>query len=154
LACHEQLVRDWVAVSLATYLSALNTLAEEGPDRVYAVNGRYAHLRAVFRACQARGVDCHLYDRGGALDRYWVVANRMPHNLAEYQAEAEVNWAKAALPEREAVGAQFYEQRAKGVEQGWFSFVTEQKQGCLPDDWDPSRRNVAVFVSSEFEFAM
>src|SRR5262249_53771674 len=94
LASREQMVRDWIAVSLSAYLSALNTLAEERPDRVYVVNGRYAYLRAVFRACQARGVDCHLYDRGGALDRYWVVANRMPHNLAEYQAEAEENWAK------------------------------------------------------------
>jgi hypothetical protein len=152
LAPHEQLIRDWLAVSLAAYLSVLNMLAEERPDVVYVASGRYTYLRAIFEACQARGVECRIYDRGGAKDRYWVVANRLPHDLAAFQAEAEECWARAASPEREEIGARFFEERVRGVEQQWFSFITHQNPGLLPDGWDPSRRNVAVFLSSEFEY--
>ncbi len=152
LAAHEQVIRDWIAVSLATYLSAVNMIAEERPDLVYVVNGRYTYLRAVFEACRGQGVDCRVYDRGGAKDRYWMVANRMPHDLAAFQAEAEELWARAASPGREEVGARFFEERVQGIAQHWFSYVTGQNPGLLPEDWDPSRRNVAVFLSSEFEY--
>jgi hypothetical protein len=77
----------------------------------------------------------------------------MPHDLEVYQRSMEKLWNQADPEEREAVGASLFEEKAKGIERQWYSYVTEQKKGQLPDGWDPACRNIAVFMSSEFEYA-
>jgi hypothetical protein len=153
LAMMRQRVDDWIGVSLAAYLSTLNTLEAEKPDRVYVMNGRWSYARAVLRACQLKGVECHLHERGGDLNRYIVVVNRLPHEIAGSVASIEDLWRMGEVEAREAIGATFFEEKAKGIERQWFSFVAEQKQNQLPAEWDPARRNIAVFTTSEFEHA-
>jgi hypothetical protein len=150
---YREQVRDWIGVSLAAYLSTLNTLDTEKPDRVYVLNGRWGYTRAVLRACQRKGVDCHCHDRGGDLDRFLLIPNRLLHEIAGYEADIEAAWQKADPATREQIGSTFFEEKARGIERQWHSYVTGQKQGQLPEDWDPKRRNIAVFLGSEFEYA-
>jgi hypothetical protein len=150
---HGPRVREWLGVSLAAFLSARNILDEEKPDRVYVMNGRWSYTRAVLRACQERKIDCYLHERGGDRNRYWLSANVLPHELKPYHESVKKVWAAGDPAERESIGGALFEEKAKGVERQWHSFVTDQKKGKMPDGWDPARRNVAVFMSSEFEFA-
>ena len=46
----------------------------------------------------------------------------------------------------------WFHQRAAGVAQNWVSFVAQQQQEQLPANWDPDRRNLVFFCSSEDEF--
>jgi hypothetical protein len=110
-------------------------------------------MRAVLRACQARKIECRLHERGGDTNRYWIVVNRLPHEIAGSAASIEDVWRNGRSPEREALGRSFFEEKAQGIERQWTSFVADQKRELLPADWNPARRNVAVFMSSEFEFA-
>jgi hypothetical protein len=146
-------VNDWIGVTLAAYLSTLNMLTSERPDRVYVINGRWCYTRAVLRACQARGVPCFCHDRGGDLGRYLLVESRLLHEIAGHTAAIEKCWGLANPADREVIGGEFFKGKAKGIERQWFSFVEGQKQGELPQDWSDSRRNIAVFMTSEFEFA-
>src|SRR5262249_12941021 len=109
-------VRDWLAVCLSTYLSALNILDEEKPDRVDVINGRLAYTRAILRACQAKGIDCFVHDFAGDYTRYWIMPNAMPHEIMPYHASIEEVWARAAPGEREAIGCKYFEDKAKGKE--------------------------------------
>jgi hypothetical protein len=150
---HGQMVRDWVGVSVAVYVSTLNILAKEKPDRVYVMNGRWGYTRAVLRACQQKGVDCICHEMGGDAGRILLVANRLPHDIAGHTRDVEELWLTAEPAERAQVGATYFEEKAKGIERNWYSFVADQHHGRLPADWTDARHNVAVFMSSEFEFA-
>jgi capsule polysaccharide modification protein KpsS len=40
----------------------------------------------------------------------------------------------------------------RGKEQGWVSFVKEQKKDLLPEGWSPLKHNIAIFNTSEDEY--
>ena len=137
----------------SVYYSMRRRLREEQVDRVYVFNGRHAPMRAAFRACQAEGVECLLHERGNDFRHYELYRNAMPHDCDYFIQQAELAWDQAAgRAEAESVGAGWFDDRSQGIEQVGVSFIKGQKQGQLPRNWDPQRRNVAVFVSSENEF--
>jgi hypothetical protein len=150
---HAQLVRDWIVVCLATYLSALNILKEERPDRVYAQNGRVGYLRAILRACQARGTDCYIHDAGSVIEHYALVVNRLLHEIAPTHVSIEETWSQADPATREAIGRRFFEERAKGIGGQWSQYTRDQDLSLLPEGFDRSRRNIALFMGSEYEYA-
>ena len=90
---------------------------------------------------------------GGICGDDLLVANRLPHEIAGSSASIEEVWREGDSAEREALGTNFFEDKAHGIERQWFSFVAGQTPEQLPDGWDPCRRNIAVFTTSEFEHA-
>jgi hypothetical protein len=42
--------------------------------------------------------------------------------------------------------------RRAGAAQGWKSYIRGQERGLLPSGWDPGKRNIVVFNSSQDEF--
>ena len=146
-----QQISDWIGVSLATYLSVLNTLEDERPDCVYVFNGRRTYYRAVLRACQAKNVDYACHDGHRNLSRHTLVKNRLIHNIAGHCAEIEEVWQKGDPATRFETGSAFFEDQHKGRD--LFKFAQSQQHGVLPETWNPERRNVCIFPGSEFEFA-
>lgn len=147
-------VRSIAMSALAVFRSVQNYLEANDVDRVYAYNGRHAPVRAVLRACQSRQVDCFLHERGHSLDHYAVYQNHLPHNLSCMEQRIRQQWALAADDlDRESRASEFFIQRANGVVQWWRSFIDGQEEDLLPEDWDPGRRNIAIFTSSQDEFA-
>ncbi len=149
------LVARLLVSSFAVYCSIKKLLRATPVDRMYVFNGRFAPLRAALRACQSLGVDCYAHDRGCDLNHYATYRNTTPHDLDYIDAEIRSAWSRAASyqDERERLGSAFFLERSKGIEQNWFTFVKRQQQGVLPANWDPARENIAVFTSSEDEFA-
>jgi hypothetical protein len=77
----------------------------------------------------------------------------MPHDLAYADRQIKRLWQEAeGQPNRTETAERFYSDRSKGVVQSWYSFVTSQEAGRLPAGWDPAKRNIAIFNSSEDEF--
>jgi hypothetical protein len=149
--------RDEVAVEVATayyvYLAVRHVLREVRPDRMYLFNGRFSAVLPALNACEELGIPYWTHERGGSLDLYWVVRCTMPHDLESAHREILALW--AAHPEEEArrLGAKFYIDRRERVEHSWYSYTTDQRAGALPDGFDRSRTNIAIFNTTLEEFA-
>ncbi len=153
-AQHETMARNLAVGTMSAFYSLRNVLAAEPVDRVYVQGGRFSEVRAVLRACQQRGVECLVTEVGSTINRYEIYENSYFHNLAYIEKDMWRYWNQAADPaERERVADHFYQSRTQGVEWDFYSFVASQKQGLLPPDFDPEQHNVAIFNSSEDEFA-
>lgn len=124
-------------------------------DRVYIFNGRFAESRVVLRLCQQLKVDCYVHERGADFHRYSLSKNTFPHDISYKKADIEQHWLASELSEQEklSIAFDFYQSRAIGKEQSWYSFVAAQENARLPDNWEPSKKNIVIFTSSEDEYA-
>jgi hypothetical protein len=57
------------------------------------------------------------------------------------------------MPEREKIASQFYLDNLDAVSHTWFAYTKDQKRDLLPEDWNEKKNNIAIFISSEDEFA-
>ncbi len=153
LIAYRETLNDFLISAWQTYEQTLAFLQANSIDRVYAFNGRFAPLRGALRACQKLKVDCFLHERGCDGDHYQVFKNHLPHDIAAIEVAIDDCWEAATQdPEREAVANSWFQDRVDRVEKVWHSFVKEQKKGRLPETWNPSQKNIAIFCSSDDEF--
>lgn len=152
LGKHEALLNRFIEAALATWDQTLQFIEENRPDRIYVYNGRFAAMRAVFRACQKLGVECFMHERGCDLNHYDLLQNHLPHDIVGVDGVIRRLWETADPEHREAVGASWYEDRVERVERNWVSFTKEQQAGLLPVGFDSAARNVSIFCSSDDEF--
>jgi hypothetical protein len=150
--------RDTIERSLQTtirlFASFRAFLARERPDVVYVFNGRLAHTRALFRACQHEGIRCLIHEMGSRPTHYALFDNTLPHDRDYFVRRVKAMWEERGRdPQVRRVAEQWYEERAGGVDQGWFSYVKHHDASLLPEGWDTSRPKIVVFTSSEDEFA-
>lgn len=151
---YKAIVKAYIDSAIALYRSVQHYVEIHKIDRVYVFNGRFAHVRAVFRACQSRGVECIIHERGHDIRSYSLYTNSLPHNLGTIENRIRHTWKSApASSKREEIGARFFMDRAKGIEQSWYSYAKEQTAGFLPDHWDNNKMNIVIYNSSEDEFA-
>ncbi len=149
---HAALLKKFIDSALGTWQRTLEFIERNRPDRIYVYNGRFAAMRAVFRACQHAGVACFMHERGCDLNHYDVLENHLPHDIVGVDAVIRKLWSNADVGSRDAVGATWYEDRIARVERNWHSFTKEQQAGLLPEGFDATRRNVSIFCSSDDEF--
>jgi hypothetical protein len=150
---HKEVVKDFLISSIKVYYSAIEYINKIRPDLVYTFNGRFAHVKAVWRAAQRCSVNCVIHERGYNKFHYALFENTTPHDK-EYMLRCMIDAWDAADPEKRIeVADAFYKNRLGGKEQGWYSFITKQVQGLLPQNWKPEKRNIIIFHTSEDEFA-
>ena len=148
-------LRRFMRASCETYLAVRNYLRDHEVDRAYVFNGRMAPMRAALRACQELGVECFVHERGCDLEHYSLHRNALPHEIAHTEHLIRSAWEAPDPPREEKVriAERWYGDRADGVFTNWYSFSEGQDRGRLPDDWKDDRRNVAIFTTSEYEYA-
>jgi hypothetical protein len=140
--------------ALRLYTSFRAFLARERPEIVYVFNGRFTHTRALFRACQQEGIRCLIHEMASRVTHYGLFENAMPHDRAYFARQAKAMWAERADdPNMREHASRWFEDRARGLDQGWFSFVKNHDPELLPQGWDSTRPKLVVFTSSEDEFA-
>lgn len=149
---HARLVANTVRAAWMVYAATSAFLEATPVDRFYVVNSRFATTRGIMRACQERGIECLVHDRGMDIHHYSLFPNTFPHDIAWTDQEIMASWNSADPATREQVASEWYVNKSKGIEATWLSFVAAQEEDRLPDDWNPDRRNVVVFTSSEDEF--
>lgn len=148
-----KLPAKFVVAAFCIYRSVQNYLRRHPVDRAYVFNGRLAPCRAAFRACQSLGVSCFLHERGCDVNHYSLYENAMPHEIGYVLAQIRLAWERAAAdPHRNEIAQRYFIERSKGVPQTGYSFTRDQQEGLMPRDWDPRKRNLAIFTSSEDEF--
>ncbi len=150
---NKALIDRYLSSSLQVYRSVQKCLDKVKFHKVYVFNGRFSHVRAIFRACQSRNVECIIHERGHNIHYYELFNNILPHDLSNMDKRIRNCWVKTADDiHREEIGAQFYLDRAKGKEQSWYSFTVNQQKDLLPDNWNAQKKNIVIFNSSEDEF--
>lgn len=122
-------------------------------DTFYVFNPRFASTRGVLRACQKHGVTCVSHERGNDLRHFELYPNTFPHDRAFIGTSIQTLWDAAPPDTRQEIGAQWYREKAVGIETYEFSYVAGQTPDLLPANWDKQRRNLVIFTSSEDEFA-
>jgi hypothetical protein len=124
-------------------------------SKAYIFNGRFASTRGAFRACQEiTGMEVILHERGSSNLKYSLFENDLLHTRKMWMARIEASWnAEPDISKKEEIAALFYKERRWGTAVGWKSFTVNQEAGALPVNWDSKRTNIAIFNSSEDEFA-
>ncbi|MCX6295890.1 MAG: hypothetical protein NTX97_07460 [Bacteroidetes bacterium] len=150
---NRETIDDCLRSAVSVYYSALQYMQDLKPDRVYAFNGRLVHVKPVLRASEKMNVECFIHERGHNKDFYELYKNTTPHNREYVVSKMNELWSNADPTKRNEIGESFYKERAAGKSQGWYSFTDKQQKGLLPDNWNPEKRNVVIFNSSEDEFA-
>ena len=138
--------------SIEVYESTLKFIHQYRPDRIYAFNGRFAAVKPILRAAQTAGVDCYIHERGATMNKYGLWKNTTPHDIKYMLKLINSHWDQANAENRRSIGEQFFTERLRGIDQGWFSFTKHQEK-ILPENWDHSKKNIVIFNSSQDEFA-
>lgn len=150
------MVRRNLVTSVALYRAAMDFLDRLQPDLCYVLNGRRSSQMPVVRALVKKGIRFCTYEVGHKWNRYIVIDGTYFHDLANKKREIEQYWA-APLPleEKEHIGHSFFRDRRYGSGDDFPEalFKKNQNAGRLPSGFDSSKRNVAIFNSSEDEFA-
>ncbi len=151
---HKRLIYDYLYVACSTYYILKELLVEKKVDKLYIYNGRFAQVRAALSACLAVGVDCILHENGCDKDHYSLYYNKMPQNKEYIQSLIVDHWNNSNLSEEQKIeiGSSFYRGNFDAKDQGWISFVKNQQKGLMPENWDPNKKNIVIYNSTEDEF--
>jgi len=132
---------------------------EINPDVISIFNGRTADVRSVYdtaiqNSIPLRGIENIIYNPPE--NRKDMFYDAIPQSI-EYHINRTLElWENSPLSfeEKAEIAARFYEGRRGGkLVRDSKVYVAEQKEGLMPDNWDPTRRNIALFNSSEDEIA-
>jgi len=146
------LLNRFLTSAWQSYHNTLQFLTTNQIDRVYTFNGRFAAMRGILRACEKMEIDCFLHERGCNKMHYEIFENHLPHDIDAIGQAIERLWTAADPNTREKIGTQWFLDRVNRVETAWKSFTTAQEFGRLPANFDPGRKNIAIFCSSDDEF--
>lgn len=130
------------------------------PDLVSLYNGRWDHNRSLFDMAKKRGIALHCLENSATRLNYQkyfspIVYDSIPQEISKFKPRMEKVWQLAPEPEEEKIriGRDFFNKRRGGIAAGDYCYTAGQRRGELPDGWDDSKINIAIFNSSEDEFA-
>ena len=128
------------------------------PEKIYLWNARFIESRPVFDLAKANCIELVCIDNAKCHDgtnRKERFINHTPHDIVGMQKRCDELWEKVNLPNEEkvAIGKSFYERRRAGLRTNDKVYIGNQQAGQMPEDWNPKKKNIVIFNSSEDEFA-
>jgi len=148
--------RGSLFTAVALYRESNRLLDEIKPDLCYLLNGRRASQMPMVRALQEKQIRFYTFEVGHNWKKYILIENTYFHDLENKKVQIEKYWSDPTpLAEKERLGHQFYHDRRFGSGDDYPEAIYKRNQnkGVLPEGFDPSKRNIAIFNSSEDEFA-
>ncbi|MDR2591724.1 MAG: capsular biosynthesis protein [Chitinispirillales bacterium] len=137
-----------------------NILEKVRPDMVHLFNGRHFDTRPFFDLPKSLGYPVRTYenvrrDKKNRLFSYMFFENVLPHDIKYLCDSIKRVWDDSKLTDDKklAIGESFFANRKASIYAGDRIYTRAQKYGALPDGFDKSKRNMAIFTSSEDEFA-
>ncbi|NLB67968.1 MAG: capsule biosynthesis protein [Bacteroidales bacterium] len=139
--------------------ASINILSELKPDKVLLFNGRLLETRVLFDTCKNLNVPIdvlEVHPSNNPNKSFKVVfENNLPHNIKYRHKVITEKWDNSPLDEDEKreIADSFFIKRREKKPAGDKVYTAHQEFGLLPKDWDNSKHNIAIFNSSEDEFA-
>jgi len=130
--------------SVLIYQNMIDLLERINPDISYIYNGSSAYDRPAVRACQKLKYVFFTYDMN--MVKYALAENSLGQDLEKFKKEILQLWkeGKEKKEEKKKIGTKWFID-ARG-DKGFF--VKDQKKGQLPENFDFSKRNMAIFNTS------
>ena len=118
-------------------------------------NGRFAMYRpflGLARNLNINFIATEHFDSNGVTYKNDFI-NDVPHSVEANMQKALELWDKSDVVKRTENGHNFYKWRKNGIPSGTDKkvYISNQKKGKFPEDWDDSVENIAIFNSSEDE---
>ncbi len=139
--------------------SVLGIIERENITQCYFFNGRTADTRPLYDICVTRNIPFTSLEMiKKADDKFFIsdFVNCLPHDIEFHHNRMMKTWNNSA-DSRETKckeAAAFFEKRRGGIlVRDRTVYTGEQVSGLLPENWDKSKKNIAIFISSEDEFA-
>lgn len=157
---YRKYIHDNIIMANSVYRSISYHLQLIEPDVFYMFNGRFASMRPALRASQSLGIKTFVHERAGVLQKYILIEDTYPHDIV-YQKDMindfwnnnnTNNTNNSGRYVNENLAKKWFEDRRRGKDQSWYSFTKSQRKGELPNDFDFSKRNISIYISSEDEF--
>lgn len=131
------------------------------PDEVISFNGRLFDNRLFYDVAKALGIKYTALevmfgngDRGKPLKKVRFDGG-LPHSIKVVTQKINDLWKSSPLSDEKKteIATSFYTKRREGKYDLDTVYISAQKQGVLPEGFDPNQRNIAIFNSSEDEFS-
>lgn len=151
LSADKQLFNNAFYTSLYVYKSLQILLNQFKFDKVILFNGRFLENRPLLRLCQQLEIPYATHERAGLLNRYLIRENSIPHSIQSAANEIEELWSNSTEDKINA-GRSFFINRRNKLQQGWYSFTTDQEEGLLPEQIHCNGKRIVIFNSSIDEF--
>lgn len=130
------------------------------PDEIIILNGRHFSNRFLYDICRNNNVAFRSLEVIGLFSdlpfRKISYKNCLPHSIQYRKKMIEELWEKSTDSKEQKIDIadRFYSKRRNGeIVADVKAYVKNQKAGLLPDDFDETRRNIAIFNSSADEFS-
>lgn len=127
------------------------------PDEIIVHNGRLYEDRFFYDIAKATKTAFRAVETvGGHGEPYAKMSypGALPHNIKKWNQLAINTWNQSEESEEEKtkIGSSFYERRRNGeLVVDVKVYIKDQKKGLLPEGFDASQRNVAIYTSSQDE---
>ena len=138
--------RNSIYTAYAIYQSVLYHLKKINPDIFYVHNARTSIKRPALRSGQKLGIKTICFDSGYKINQIKLIENTYMHDIKVNKKHIKDFWenAKYTFNEKKEIARKFYlEQKENNFTK---NFIYK-----LPDNFDKSKTNIAIFNSSEDE---
>ncbi len=140
-----------IRMAVNVYLNFKHYLKALKIDKLLIFNGRFAEKRPVVEIAEQLNIPYVVHERGGTLSKYILYYNSTPFSFEYNYKEINRYWEEADHDYRQTKADEWYMQRRKGIPQNWYVYINDQQKNALPDNFDPNKRNIAIFNTSEDE---
>ncbi len=153
----KRILDGWLESSMK-YADIADKVITNDYDLVYVPNGRIFDSKPFQEIAFNKGIPIVLGECATNMQGRYVrmnFDNMRVHSISGNTKNILDFWDKSELPlkERREIAASFFEKRAKAIRTNDKVYVKSQTLGLLPADWDDNKINIAIFNSSEDEFA-
>ena len=144
-----------INLSYQVYKTVYEYLQNYNIDEFYIFNGRFDILRASLRAAQKyKKSKIKVLEIAGVMEKFTISEDTYPHDY-EYQKKIlNELWEKEkSYTKKETLAKKWFSDRLNAKDQGDISYIKDQIKNKLPDNFNPQKRNISIFISSEHEIS-
>lgn len=148
---HRIIVETMLMTAICLARNAEILLPEIAPERVFLWNGRHVQCRSMIEVCKKHQIPFTTYEVGGKPNTYQVFENGLPHSIMVRDRMAKSLWEMTDAEVRRTLAQDWFFAKRKGKNQDDKVYTEGQSSGALPAAFDPQKRNLVIFNSSEDE---
>lgn len=147
-------LRQLLATSETLVVWARMMLTHHAAHRVVLYNGRQNQYRPLLRVAQQMMIPAEVMEFSGQHSGcVYTFENQLPQDLDVLNRCIQGCWQGFDGYVKQCAADYYTYKRSGGVINDSKAYVLGQQAGMLPSGWDASKHNVAIFNSSEDEFA-
>ena len=151
------IINKWMETSMINTDIAYGLITKEY-DKVVIVNGRMFDALPFQAVFIKLGIPFVMIETRTTIDGNTVhddYVNCKVHTISAYAERMKKFWENSNVPlaERIDIAESFYKNRFNAIATNDKIYTKEQQAGLMPSNWDPNKKNIVIFNSSEDEFA-